>query len=173
VRLFVSIDLPEKAQLDLASWIPGLPGLRKTDPEQIHLTLFFLGECSEAEKDEIVDLLDEIPFEPFGIKIRGTGTFPNKEKPRVIWAGVEKSDSLMKLQKTIQDAVKRFNPEAASRSYTPHITLARVKGRFNPKHQPDIFDADESISFRVHHFSLKKSIIKPEGSVHEIIKIFR
>lgn len=173
MRLFVSIDLPGKAQKELAARVPELPGLRRTGSGQIHLTLFFLGECSDDEKDEIVDLLDDIPFEPFGLKIRGTGAFPNKEKPRVIWAGVEKSDSLMKLQKKIQDAVTQFNPEAAGRSYTPHITLARVKGSFNPRQNPGIFDKYETISFPVNHFSLKKSILKPEGSVHEIVRMFK
>jgi RNA 2',3'-cyclic 3'-phosphodiesterase len=173
VRLFVSIDLPEEVQQKLDSWLPSLRGLRKTDPGQIHLTLFFLGEVSSNEAGTVPGLLQEIRFEPFDMQIRGIGTFPDENKPKVIWAGVEEIESLMNLQKDVEHAVKQFNPEAAGRPYIPHITLARVKGRFNPKHYPGIFETKESVSFHVNHFSLKKSILKPERSVHEVLRTFK
>jgi RNA 2',3'-cyclic 3'-phosphodiesterase len=172
MRLFVSIDLPQAEQNKLAQWLPGLPELKKTAAEQLHLTLFFLGECSGQEKDEIIARLSGIPFEPFTMAIDGIGAFPDRKNPRVIWAGVDKTIKLMKLQERIQSAVSEYNPEAAGRSFIPHITLARIKGRFDSGRHPGLFQTEEFITVPVHHFSLKKSILRPEGSVHKVVRKF-
>lgn len=172
MRLFVSINLPKAEQIKLAQWLPGQPELKKTASDQLHLTLFFLGDCSGKEKDEIIARLSGIPFEPFKMTIDGIGAFPDLKNPRVIWAGAEKSKELMELQERVQESVHEFNPDAAGRSFIPHITLARVKGKLDPGQHPGLFHSQESITVSVHHFSLKKSILRPEGSVHEIVRKF-
>lgn len=60
MRLFISIDLPEEVQNELSSWIPDLPGIRKVKPEQLHLTLQFLGKCKMEQKDVIINKLTTI-----------------------------------------------------------------------------------------------------------------
>ena len=94
MRAFIAIDLPEalhaalaEAQQDFRS---ACRDARWTRPEGIHLTLKFLGEISDAQTKQVVEALAQIgPFEPFPVEVKGFGFFPQAQRPRVFWAGVD------------------------------------------------------------------------------------
>lgn len=173
MRLFVSIDLPEKVQKKLHGWLPDQLGLRYTREEQLHLTLLFLGECTTRQKNEIIGKLSGIIFNPFELTISGLGAFPDRKDPRVIWAGVKEHTELLKLQNHISSTLKDFTEENENREFHPHITLARTNKRFVYKQNDQLFEPGESISFNVDFFSLKKSVLSPEGSMHSVLNKFR
>ncbi len=172
MRLFVSIDIPGSIQNKLAEIVPKAPCLRKTKKEQLHITLLFLGECSDVETESIINKLRGISFSPFELIVHKTGAFPNQNEPRVIWAGVKKQPKLNLLQKTILNELSECKEQEGNHNFTPHITLARVGKRFNQHLSSQIFREFEPMSFLVDSFSLKKSELHPEGSQHKIIQTF-
>lgn len=173
MRLFVSIDLPGKVREKLHSWLPDRPDLRYTKQEQLHLTLLFLGECEKQEVDLIVNKLETVQFAPFNLVIEGIGSFPGKNNPRVIWAGVNKHPELMNLQHQISSKLDTFTDDGGNRPYMPHITLARTKKSFDPQKRNELFDPGEPKTVNIESFSLKKSVLSPQGSIHTILHMFK
>lgn len=173
MRLFVSIDLPGKVREKLHSWLPDRPDLQYTKQEQLHLTLLFLGECEEQEVDLIVSLLKTVQFATFKLVIEGMGAFPGKNNPRVIWAGINKHPELINLQNQISGKLDTFTDNEARRPYIPHITLARTKNFFNAQKSNELFEPGERIIVNVESFSLKKSVLSPQGSIHTILHTFK
>lgn len=171
MRLFVSIDFPEDMQEKIHSWIPEQKGWKKTLIQQLHLTLVFLGDCSEREKEEVQEKLSEIEFTPFEMVIEGLGAFPNESSPRIIWAGVRQNDFLMDLQVRISDRLKDHIKSKHTNSYIPHITLARKKSRkgINQNKKKNLEAETESLVTKVDSFQLKQSILKSSGSEHRVL----
>lgn len=135
IRAFIAINLPTEVQTNLAelqsdlkSALPG-SGLRWTKPEQIHLTLKFLGDIAanslENLKNAIHRACDGIP--PFALKTEALGAFPDSRRPRVIWTDVTgNTDILCRLQGQIERETVAWR-EAEQRTFQPHLTLARVR----------------------------------------------
>jgi 2'-5' RNA ligase len=103
LRCFIAIGIPEpirKEILDLLNILKKYDAdIKWVVPENIHVTLKFLGDTAEGRLPGIAESLRTVAssFEPFYIKIYGTGLFPDKKFPRVIWIGIEHSEMLMKL----------------------------------------------------------------------------
>lgn len=174
MRLFVSIDFPESILKEIHSWIPDLKEWKKVSVHQMHLTLVFLGDCSDEEKKEINRMLSEVEFTPFEITIEGLGAFPNKSAPRIIWAGVRQNDPLMNLQQRISDSLKNHIKSNHS-SYTPHITLTRKKSRKGINHivKQNLQKKTGDLVTKVESFQLKQSVLKSSGSKHETLNIYK
>lgn len=175
MRLFISIDFPDDILEEIRSWVPEQKGWRKVGNNQMHLTLGFLGECSEREKQKIHERLSEIEFSPFTITINGLGAFPNESSPRIIWAGIQPNDELMNLQKEISDRLEPFIKSKDSHSYVPHITVARKKSRkgINHKIKQNLKQETIDIEVDIDSFHLKKSILKLSGSEHQILHTYQ
>lgn len=172
MRLFVSIDIPEPIKKELHQMLPALPGWKKTEQQQLYLTLLFLGEYSSDEANEIREILKTCSFSRFSVELSHFGMFPNQQKPRVFWAGINKSESLLSLQSEIADKLSRFSKSADHVEYVPHITLARRKNRRAQEVKVEDF-VDESrikYTFSVESFELKESILKANGSVHRVLE---
>jgi len=136
VRAFVAIELEAPCRKALARMIErlddGSPGLRWVRPEQLHLTLRFLGDIPELEAPEITDLLDELADsnDTFDIEVKGIGCFPAEGPERIIWAGLDEPDGrLARLQRDVAELFSGEGFKQEHRAFTPHITLARVKDR--------------------------------------------
>lgn len=105
----------------------GLPGARWIDVENYHITLRFIGDVDARMADDLVHQLDRIRFAAFQIRLSGVGSFGSK-KAHAIWAGVAPSDSLQALQSEVARACNRIQAPPDPRKFTPHVTLARLKG---------------------------------------------
>lgn len=175
MRLFISIDFPENILEEVCSWIQEPKGWRKVGYHQMHLTLVFLGDCSEQKKNEIHKKLSGIEFSAFSIKISGLGAFPNENSPRIIWAGIQPNDDLLNLQKQISDRLEKYIKSKESHSFVPHLTLARKKSRKGNasivKQNPEQKTTDLEVN--VQSFHLKESILKPSGSKHHILYTYQ
>lgn len=171
MRLFISIDFPDDVLQEIHSWFPDLKGWRKTSIHQMHLTLAFLGECSEKEKKEIHSELSAIQFSGFEITMNRLGAFPNEASPRIIWAGVRQNDDLMNLQHEISTRLKSFLRSDESHEYIPHITLARKKSKKGINHivKQQLKSETPLLNAYIKEFHLKESHLKRNGSEHEIL----
>jgi 2'-5' RNA ligase len=126
-RLFIAIDLPKPVCWRLGQLLVQPPrGVRPVRPAQLHLTLHFLGDVEDDCCTALHEALACVRHEPFEIAIRGTGVFPPRVRPAVLWAGVAESASLAALHAAIGGAIERCGVAVEHRPYVPHFTLARL-----------------------------------------------
>lgn len=168
-RLFIAIDVPDALVRSLGDLDPNLRGVRWLPPEQLHLTLSFLGDVPEETDVRLRERLNAIRFSAFFLPLTGMGAFPGKGRPSVIWIGVGLGHPhLFQLHKHVQDAALAAGLEPDLRPWHPHITLARCRDVSRESISPFLkanvdFDAG---MFRVESFALYSSELKPEGSIH-------
>lgn len=133
-RYFVALPLPEDVRDALRTVQPcSMPGMRRVDRDQFHVTLHFLGELTETECDQTKQALSKVHATDFQLTLHGLGVFPNPRYPTVLWAGVDVSPALVELHRVVGTVLTEaigFQPEA--RPYCPHVTLAR----FTPASSP-------------------------------------
>ena len=104
--------------------------LRWTKPENLHLTLKFIGEYPEGEMGTLEEALRGVVWPgEFEVKVRGLGFFPNARAPRVIWAGVEAGPELGQLARRVDRALWKLGVPPERKAYAPHLTLARIEDR--------------------------------------------
>ena len=168
LRLFVGIGFPPEHKLRLSLLCSGLPGAKWVDPGNFHLTLCFIGEISEDVAADIDDTLSRLRARRFTLQIAGTGVFGG-EKPRSLWAGVERSPELAGLRDKIEQALIRTGLSPEPRKFSPHVTLARLRDSPLDKLHSFLaahahFRADP---LRVEAFSLIASFQTKSGSVYE------
>lgn len=97
---------------------------RQTPPEDMHITLFFIGEDSFGEIDQVKKLLSCIKQAPFQLAVEGIKTFGNPATPRVIYASLAESEPLETLQQQILQSLESLQMTADPKKFVPHITLA-------------------------------------------------
>ena len=127
-RLFVSIELPDDVKHSLARLSGDVPGARWLEADEMHLTVRFIGEVDGLVYDDVLAALDEVCAAPFELALRGVGHFPPRGEPRILWAGLDRSDALRVLHDRVESALVRAGVEADHRKFSPHVTLARLKG---------------------------------------------
>jgi 2'-5' RNA ligase len=93
---------------------------------QLHLTLHFLGDVEDDARAALQETLGGVRPEPFTIAIRGTGVFPPRGRPTVLWAGVTESRPLADLRAAIAVAIESCGIAVERRPFVPHVTLARL-----------------------------------------------
>jgi 2'-5' RNA ligase len=105
-RLFIAIDLPKPACWRLGQLLLQPPrGVRPVRTVQLHLTLHFLGDVEDTACVGLPEALAEVTHDAFSIAIRGTGMFPPRGRPSVLWAGVAESAALAELHAAIGAAL--------------------------------------------------------------------
>ena len=170
-RLFVAVDLPDDIKESLAPLTRGLGDVRWLDEDQQHLTLRFIGEIDNGELDDVVEALTLVAGAPFELSLEGIGHFPPRGEPRVIWAGVAKSEALRRLKRSVDRALDGIGLEPDSRKFAPHVTLARLR-RPPPPHRLASWLAAHSLyrsqRFLVSGFQLYSSWLKPSGAEYTL-----
>jgi RNA 2',3'-cyclic 3'-phosphodiesterase len=127
-RLFTGIEVPDPVALRLSLKRGGLHGARWIDPENYHITLRFIGDVDHAVANEVTDALDRLAHsEAFNIRLSHLGAFGG-DKPRALFAGVENNPAMQRLQAAQERVLQRLGLEPESRKFTPHVTLARLRG---------------------------------------------
>ena len=129
IRTFIAIEIPEKIRHQIAELLAGLKEqggkITWVKPENMHLTLKFLGDTEENSIDTIAGRLAEIvsTFAQFEICIKGVGAFPNLRKPRVFWVGTtDEKDTLKSLANQINQQLSVLGFEQEKRPFSAHLT---------------------------------------------------
>lgn len=169
-RLFVAIDPPLGIRERLTALCCGLPGARWVEPEQLHLTLRFIGDVDGSIRRPVQEALAEVRAEAFSLQLEGIGFFPPRGNPRVVWVGIRKNEELLRLHNRIESVLVRAGLEPEERKFAPHITLARLKntpasriGAYLAQH--GLFRTEE---FPVNEFLLYSSVLNSRGARHYI-----
>jgi 2'-5' RNA ligase len=175
LRLFIAIDIPEEIKKEVSELIDIL---KKYDadvkwivPENLHLTLKFLGSTSDTLPGKIRESLLPIvsSYEPFYINIQTTGVFPQEKHPRVLWIGIVDSDRLNALRVSIDHTLLLFGFPRDDNHFHPHLTLGRVrtqKGVLSLMQEFRNFHDRLFGNFLVDRIKLMKSDLKPKGAEH-------
>jgi 2'-5' RNA ligase len=173
IRLFVAIEIPETVTESLARLESGVPGARWQTREQMHLTLRFIGEVDERDAASIDDALSAIHEPRFTLELKTVGEFGGRN-PRALWAGVVSNDALKHLQRKIETALQRLGLEAEERKYTPHVTLARLRG--TPPGAVMDYLTDHALyasgPFEARAFTLFSSHLSANGSIYTPERVY-
>ena len=173
-RLFVAIRPPAPVRDLLVDAMDDSPELRWVSDEQLHLTLRFIGEVERPLANDIAAALEPVRFEPFDLRIAGTGRFDHK-RGGAWWAGVEPKEPVAALAARVERACQLAGIEPERRAFHPHVTLARWKGRSSPA--ADAFIARHagltSEPFAVDRFILFESELSRHGPHYEAIASYR
>ena len=139
IRAFIGLPLPPLLIASLSTLQRELQleiddrALRWTRPEQLHLTLQFLGDMESGSVPALAERLAENlePHSALELSLRGLGCFPNARRPRVLWAGLSgEALPLQQLAAAAQEASRPFTQREAGRPFSAHITLARLRPEF-------------------------------------------
>ncbi|MCA9884285.1 MAG: RNA 2',3'-cyclic phosphodiesterase [Anaerolineae bacterium] len=167
-RLFLAIDIPEADKQKLQSLQQGLTAARWTSPDQMHITLHFLGETELAP---VIEAMDSVQSPLLDLQVKGLGTFPPRKQARVLWAGIEHDNALISLYNQLGTALQPTGYAPDTRPYHPHVTLARFRvppernalADYTQGHSPLVCEP-----FRAKAVVLYESQLQPEGAVYTI-----
>ena len=170
VRAFVAVSPPlevRRALLRAARGLPVAGEVRWIKPENVHLTLKFLGDVAEEDLVRVADALDSVceRHEAFEVMPSGFGAFPSARRARILWAGVgEGAGRLTALAQDVQRSLEALSFEPENRPYRPHLTLGRARGR------PAVLGAVEvalpGFGFPVKSVELVKSVLGEAGATY-------
>ena len=178
-RVFIGIPIGHKIKSILPSlkstvhsstniikWIP---------PENLHLTLSFLGNIYDKDIPNIVQSLENcITSKYFKIKIESTGVFPSVNFPKILWIGIGKgADELTLLQKEIERSVRKFKEISRKEKFKPHITIARIRrSRRKIDVLPFLNTVYSPIELDVNSICLYESQLCTEGAQYTVLNAF-
>lgn len=168
MRLFVALSLPDHLRGRLCGLCSGLPGARWVAPENLHLTLRFIGEVDGRDAEDIDAALSGVRCPRFPLTLAGVGEFGDERRLRSVWVGVDACETLERLQSKVEQAVRRAGQAPEKRKFKPHVTLARFKS--HPGGRLEHYFAERSLfrcePFQVTDFTLYSSYLSHEGAIY-------
>ncbi len=180
LRTFIAFPLPASIRDHIQSIQDGVraEGLRMrwVKPENIHLTLKFLGNVAPADIEGIAEAMAETVQSAPVIRLgaKGLGVFPGISRPRVLWVGLQgETHALIEIQKRLDERLGRIGIAPDTRPFKAHLTIARAKGSLNSKTLAEamaVLGNTESAPFTADKMVLYQSELKPDGAVYTRLK---
>ncbi|MCX5707048.1 MAG: RNA 2',3'-cyclic phosphodiesterase [Candidatus Omnitrophica bacterium] len=182
MRSFIAIGLPKEIQASLKLLQDKLKksgaDLKLVKPENIHLTLKFLGEIDENKLTKISPILETLLQNKtaFQIKLSSLGTFPKINSPRVVWVGMALGEQEVKIiAGELEEKLEKIGIPKEDKPFSSHITIARVKSGLNKEKLVQAIndlgkDYTQSLEFTAEKITLFKSTLMPTGPIYEVLK---
>ena len=168
IRLFFALELPEELRQRIAMLAGGIDRARFVPPENLHITLRFIGETDEPTLQDIALAADGVRFEPVPVTLAGAGHFETGNRVTAVWIGVEPSAPLTALRGRIESALVRAGLPPERRRFKPHVTVARMN-RARPAEVRDWMAANtvfRAMPFTAARFVLFSSTPGREGPAY-------
>lgn len=165
------VDLQKNLKISLSKSI-----INWVEPANFHLTLKFLGEVESHFITPINQILEHLSkgFKQFILQPDGLGIFGTIQKPHIIWYGFKENPLLSSMQASIEKSLSDIGFDTGDKSFSPHVTIARVKTLFE---KDELYKSLQLINENSHYyeisdFQLIQSNLNKEGPVYKIIKSF-
>ncbi len=176
MRLFVALDLDEAARDAVVRLSKRIArrfdrgDLRWSNPDQLHLTLAFIGEASDPIAAAIQDAMGPpIDMPAYSLVLGGLGVFPPRGAPRVLWIGsIRGGRETIDLQRVVADRLAGIGVELERRPFHAHLTLGRWResGERDRRTVLELADTGEVAGTAVDHVTLYQSRLSPHGAAH-------
>ena len=179
IRTFIAVEIaaPVREQLvTLQETLREAAGeVKWVEPQNLHLTLKFLGEVDETELYAVCKSAQQAVADTaaFTMQVAGVGAFPDPRRPRVIWAGIrEGADELIFLHDLLEEEFRSHGYPREDRAFTPHLTLGRAR---QPKPTPQLARAFEELAdwdggaTLVREILIMSSQLTPSGPIYTVI----
>jgi len=177
-RAFIAIDISEAVRQKLVAAQQGLAAagaqLRLVEPENVHVTVKFLGDIPEDKVEAVADAIRAAVkgAQPFDIAVRGIGVFPGLKYIRVVWAGVSDGrENVVAVQRNIDRELQKLG-FPLERDFVPHLTLARVKSAAAMEKLVAFVKENVGTEFgvtRAQAVELKQSTLTPRGPIYSTL----
>jgi 2'-5' RNA ligase len=148
--------------------------LKLVETKNLHLTLKFLGDTDESRVDDIRRAMEESVrgIAPFELRFHGLGVFPNQNYIRVVWIGLKGAEPLALIAQRLDESLSRsgFGKDG---SFSPHLTVARVKSPRNRDRLVGLLNERESDDFgktTVGKIALKRSVLSSTGPTYTTVE---
>ena len=175
IRAFLAIDLDDDLKPKINKIIREFKktnaNIKYVDLQNLHFTLKFFGDIDTDGIDLIADKIEKVvkDFDSFNIKIKGCGAFPNRNRIKVIWVGLDEDQILRELHDKLD---KEFNSIGfdLDKKFSSHLTIGRMrsaKAKDKVKNTLDIYDDIDVGTMEVKTITLKKSTLTPSGPIYE------
>ncbi len=180
IRTFIAVPVPKNVKLNLLNVINSTckkinsPLIKKIKPDNLHLTLQFIGDTLPETIPVIIKLLNEVKISaPLNLTIAKPGYFIKRKEPAVLWLGIDDEfNTLIEVYQNLQIKLKTAKLNIDSKKFKPHLTIAYIKPGFNEENLKselhELIFADK-IQFNAEEINLYKSTLLPAGADHEII----
>lgn len=147
--------------------------LKFVEPQNIHLTIKFLGEIDEKMVEKIKEDMKEATKEikPFKAILKGLGVFPNERHIRVIWIGFNDNGETVAISKNIDERLCKYGFKK-EKDFKPHVTIARMKSIEAKDKVIQVIKENKEKEFGevdCNTIKLKQSILRPEGPIYKTI----
>jgi len=179
-RAFIAVDLSGLLELaPVFDAINGIEGkIRTVEPENVHLTMKFLGDTPASSIHDIVRVMKEavVGARPFSLEFKGVGAFPRMDRPRVIWIGVEGEEGVRTMggiAKNLDLGLSKLGYQREKREFSPHLTVGRVKFIKDKRSLRELFSDHEGVDFGkvdIGSIKLKKSVLSPRGPTYSTVE---
>ena len=181
IRVFIAIPLDGSLHTTLTEVVEKFAlskaSVKWVAPENTHVTLKFLGSVDD-EKDlpGVFAACERAAegFAPIELEMRAVGCFPDMNRPRVVWLGIEKgAEQVERLQKKVENELQRIGFEREERGFTAHLTIGRVKSQKGINNLCRLLEEDRNVfigSMRANKISVMKSKTLPTGAVYTELK---
>ena len=182
VRTFVALKVdPQKQFLDYYRQLKSDLQKEKITwvaPENLHITLLFIGDTKTSDIDLISDALrNAIQNTPtFYATFQGLGFFPDNKQPRVLFASIPENQQLQNLGKNLSKMGNDFGVKSSYKKFTPHLTLGRIKEIRNKTRFLELIDNFQSTFFQKQKFTeivFYKSTLTVKGAIYEPLEKFQ
>lgn len=179
IRSFIAFDIDNELIVRRLSEIQGMlantgADLKLVRPQNIHLTMRFLGNISLPMVDLIHEEMKQIVFASFNIELRGVGTFPSLRHARVVWTGIRRgADELLNIFNQLEPRLRRLGFKQDPKGFSPHLTIARVR---TGRHKAELIRCVEDLSdyefgvINAEELKLKKSVLTPRGPIYTTLR---
>ena len=172
-RLFFGLELPPELKKRLIKVRSAVDGAKWQRPEQLHITLLFLGPVDENRVEAVTDAACDLSTESFSLDVTGVGCFGQPQRPKNLWAGVKPEEPIAALHQTLGQRMETLGFKVERRAFRPHVTLARFKRQAGSVEALMSEYGDSPFGqFHVAEFVLFESTPDPAGSVYSVVERF-
>ncbi len=181
IRSFIAFDMDSEPVLKKIVEVQNMlintgADLKLVEPQNIHITIRFLGNISPTTVDKIYEGMKKVRFTPFDAKIKDLGAFPKPQYAKVLWVGMtEGAEQMRSVFNQLEPHVRGLGFPPDRKGFSPHLTIARVRSGRNRVELSRSISENANYDFGVVRASclrLKKSDLTPTGPIYSILREF-